>query len=107
MAALWDVIGPAAGALEEGARADAAASAPGGETLLVWRQGIAIFHRVTDAAEAAALDRMTEGTTFGAICETLSRDAPEDEAASQAFAWLSTWTTDELLVAVNDSMSAR
>ncbi len=44
VAALWDVIGPAAGALEEGALADAAASrraGAGGETLLVWRQGIA------------------------------------------------------------------
>ena len=75
-------------------------AAGGGEALLIWRQGIAVFHRVTDAAEAAALDRVADGTTFGAICEALCEDRPEQEAATQAFAWLSTWTADELLVAV-------
>ncbi len=77
-----------------------AADATAAERVLIWRQGIAVFHRPTDEAEAAALDRIAEGTTFGAICEALSHDRPEEEATAQAFSWLSTWTTDELLVAV-------
>lgn len=108
VAALWDAIGPAARDSESTATPDgpaivadaAAATGAGGESLLVWRQGIAVFHRATDAAEAAALDHMAEGTTFGAICEALCQDRSEPEAAAQAFAWLSAWTTDELLVTV-------
>jgi hypothetical protein len=99
VAALWDAIGPAGQGAETGVLDDAAAAAATGtgESLLVWRQGIAVFHRVIDAAEAAALDRTAEGTTFGTICEMLSQGRPEQEAVAQAFAWLSTWTTDELL----------
>lgn len=103
VAALWDAIGPperapGTGVLDEAAAA--AATAPDGESMLVWRQGIAVFHRAVDAAETSALDRVAEGTTFGAICEMLCHDRPEQEAVAQAFTWLSTWTTDELLVAI-------
>jgi hypothetical protein len=31
----------------------------------------------------------------------LSHDRPEQEAVAQAFTWLSTWTADELLVAIS------
>jgi hypothetical protein len=99
VAALWDAIGPAAGSAEARVIDEAAATAIDGESLLVWRQGIAVFHRVINAEEAAALDLMAEGTTFGAMCEALCEARPEQEAAAQAFAWLSTWTADELLVA--------
>ena len=104
VAALWDAIGPTArevdpSILDAVAEANAARET-GGESLLVWRQGITVFHRATDAAESAALDTIAAGTTFGAVCEALSRDSSEEEAAAQAFAWLSTWTADELLVAV-------
>jgi hypothetical protein len=104
VAALWDAIGPAAETSEadslDKAAAAAAPTGTGGETLLIWRQEIAVFHRAVDPAEAAALDRIAEGTTFGAICEMLSHSRPEQEAVAQAFTWLSTWTTDELLVAI-------
>jgi len=102
--ALWDAIGPAARAVDASvldAIAEASAARAGdGESLLVWRQGIAVFHRTTDAAESAALDAIAAGTTFGAVCEMLSCASPEDEAVAQSFAWLSAWATDELLVAV-------
>jgi hypothetical protein len=104
VATLWDAIGPAAETSEADSLDEAAAAAAttvgGGETLLIWRQGIAVFHRAVDAAEAAALDRIAEGATFGAICEMLSHARPEQEAVAQAFTWLSTWTADELLVAI-------
>jgi hypothetical protein len=99
VAALWDAIGPA-GHSAEASLLDNAADAAGHESLLVWRQGIAVFHRAVDAAESDALDTLAAGTTFGAVCEALSRDSSEEEAAAQAFAWLSSWTADELLVAV-------
>jgi hypothetical protein len=103
VAALWDAIGAAAREVDTNV-IDAVAEATAareteGESLLVWRQGISVFHRATDAAESAALERIAAGTTFGAVCEQLSRDASEDEAIAQAFAWLSTWATDELLAA--------
>ncbi len=101
VAALWDAIGPAGQApgkdLEQAAE-DARALRP--ESLLVWREGVSVFHRATDAAERAALDAMddtTGGTTFGLLCETLGQQRPAEEAAAQAFAWLSTWSADELL----------
>jgi hypothetical protein len=100
--ALWDAIGSAAASAEIDREAIAAATAMtsrAGESLLVWRQGTSVFHRATDAAEAVALARLAGGTTFGAVCEALSRDRSEDEATAQAFAWLSTWADDELLVA--------
>lgn len=99
LAALWDAIGPAGHTAEARLLDDTAATGTG-EALLVWRQGIAVFHRATDAAESAALDAIAGGTTFGAVCEALSRDSSEEEAAAQAFAWLSTWAADELLVAI-------
>jgi hypothetical protein len=105
VAALWDAIGPGDSATsgdatyDGGAIAAAVASGTGSEALLVWRQETSVFHRVTDAAETAALERIAAGTTFGAICETLYRDDAEAEATAQAFAWLSSWASDELLVA--------
>lgn len=98
VAALWDAIGPA-GHTAEASLLDEAAATGAGESLLVWRQGIAVFHRPTDSAETATLETVAAGTTFGAVCEILARDSSEDEAAAQAFAWLSTWASDELLVA--------
>jgi hypothetical protein len=102
VAALWDAIGPTAREVDTNvldALAEAtAARAAGSESLLVWRQGNSVFHRATDAAESAALDAVASGTTFGAVCEALSRSSSEDEAAAQAFTWLSTWANDELLV---------
>jgi hypothetical protein len=68
-----------------------------GESLLVWRQGVAVYHRVVDGDERAALALTAEGTTFGVLCDRLLDDRPAEQATAQAFAWLSTWTADELL----------
>lgn len=72
---------------------------PAGESLLVWRQGAAVYHRVLDDAERAALELAAAGTTFGAICDTLPSWRSTEEASAQAFSWLWSWTTAELLVA--------
>jgi hypothetical protein len=103
VAALWDAIGPAG---TEPTDDDlklvaAASSAARAESLLVWRQGVAVFHRATDSAERAALDAMAAGTTFGLVCEALAGDRAAEDAAAQAFAWLSTWGADELMIAID------
>lgn len=72
---------------------------PAGESLLVWRQGAAVYHRVIDDAEREALELAVAGTTFGAICETLPSWRTTEEVSAQAFTWLWSWTTAELLLA--------
>jgi Putative DNA-binding domain len=79
-----------------------AADSSAGESLLVWRQGAAIYHRVIADAEREALELAVAGTTFGAICETLPSWRPTEEVSAQAFSWLWSWTTAELLLAVAD-----
>lgn len=92
----WDAIGRPDGP-GEGPAAEADDRA--GESLLVWRQGSAVYHRAVDARELAALERLADGTTFGALCEALLGHLPAEGATRQAFAWLSTWIADEILVA--------
>ena len=108
VAALWDAIGPGP-ASGQGATPpepipdlDGAAAAAGRadrQSLLIWRQGVAIFHRAVDDAERAALDQIAAGTTFGLVCDALLEARPPEEATAQAFAWLSGWTGDELIAA--------
>ena len=97
VAALWDAIGPTGAPPGSALALGAPAARP--ESLLVWRQGVAVYHRATDDAERAALDAMAAGTTFGLVCESLAGGRSDEEAAAQAFVWLSTWSTDEVLSA--------
>jgi hypothetical protein len=66
---------------------------------LVWRQDVAVYHRGLDADERAALESMAVGTTFGLVCERLAAGRTDEEAATRAFGWLSTWALDGLLAA--------
>lgn len=70
-----------------------------GESVLVWRQGTDIYHRVITDAERDVLELAAAGTTFGAICDALPSWRPTEEASAQAFTWLWSWTTADLLVA--------
>jgi hypothetical protein len=72
-----------------------AVDAAGG--VLVWRQDVTVYHRGLARAERDALDAVARGTTFGAVCEGLAAGRSDEEAAAQAFAWLSTWALDGLL----------
>jgi len=93
-AALWDAIGA-----DEPLPLRADPCSQGHETLLVWREGIAVFHRVVEEAEASALETVSRGARFAVICEGLLARLPEEAAVTQAFGWLSTWVTDQLIVA--------
>lgn len=93
--ALWDDLAPNASdpssvlpALEAGPRA----------TLLVWRQEISVYHRAVGPEECAALALVAAGSRFGVICDALSAAHGDEAAAARAFAWLSTWIADGLLV---------
>jgi hypothetical protein len=65
---------------------------------LVWRQEIAVYHRALATPERAVLEAASRGTTFGAVCEQLAEGRSDEQAAAQAFSWLSTWTVDGLLL---------
>lgn len=75
------------------------AELPAGESILVWRQGASVVHRAIADEERYVLELAAKGTTFGAICDALPSFRTTEEASAQAFAWLWSWTTAELLVA--------
>ena len=63
---------------------------------LIWRRGLATEFRVAQADEAAALDRLTAGATFGALCGELF-EAHGERAALEAASWLKGWLLAGLL----------
>lgn len=85
--------------LRDEAQSDAGAGAPeaGSAGALVWRQDVAVYHRGLAADERAALESLVSGTTFGLVCERLAVGRTDEEAATRAFGWLSTWALDGLL----------
>jgi hypothetical protein len=86
--------------------ADVAVSAPanaGTESLVVWREGTMVYHRVVDDAERAALALAQNGTQFGVLCDSLLAVHGEEEAITKAYNWMSTWLTDGLLRRFDDS----
>jgi len=88
----WDVLG--------GDLANRGEATPGGvgtESLVVWREGTVVYHRLVDEAERAALALTSEGTRFGVLCESLLAGNSEESAIAQAYAWMSTWLADGLL----------
>ena len=70
-------------------------------TLLVWRHGGDVRFRRTDALEAAALELVRRGATFGEVCELVAERVPEVEAAPRALELLMRWLADELLASVS------
>ena len=94
--ALWDALPPEA--TETSADLGASGDLGPGESLLVWRQEIAVYHRALAPDERVALATIANGGRFGVICERLAAVHGDEVAAARAFAWLSTWLSDGLLV---------
>jgi hypothetical protein len=67
--------------------------------LLVWRQDKLVFHRRPDPLEAALLDQLAAGTSFGAVCEQIADRSPDP--AQAAFTLLARWAADGLLVRID------
>lgn len=76
---------------------DDSPDAAGAESLVVWREGTLVYHRLVDEAERPALELASQGTRFGVICEALLATHGEEAAVAQAYAWMSTWLADGLL----------
>ncbi len=68
---------------------------------LVWRKGLKTYYRSLAPDEAASLDRVLEGASFGKLCEELCRSVAEDEVAARAAGFLRRWVTDGLLTAIH------
>ena len=67
------------------------------ETLLVWRQGVDVFHRVVDRDEEPLLPLLETGTRFDAVCEQVLAHLPEEQAAHRAFEILGRWVNEGLI----------
>ena len=88
---LWDALGDEGSAGRAGEGSDAL------ESLVVWREGTAVYHRLVSNAERAALELAAAGTSFGMVCESLLAEQGEEAAITQAHAWMSTWLADGLV----------
>jgi len=73
------------------------ASGPGSEAVLVWRQGVTVYHRLVDECEWAVLDLAAAGTSLGRICECAGARADIGDAVGQSFEWIWSWANDQLL----------
>ena len=87
--------------LEEGGVEDAQEQAPeqAPRKILVWREGVLIYHRALDTDEAELWPLVREGVPFGVICDRLAEQTEDAEAAAQrAFELLGRWATHGVLV---------
>lgn len=83
---------------------------PSPRTLLVWREGITVYHRRIDGAERAVLRRCAAvhaPPSFGQICEWVADAIGEAQAPQVAGELLYRWTTEQLLVAPPASAAPR
>lgn len=67
---------------------------------LLWRQDLKTQYRSLDPAEAAAIQIMRAGGTFGAMCEALCEWHDGDEVPMIAAGMLKRWIVEEQLIAV-------
>ncbi len=68
---------------------------PGPRTMLVWRQGVEVFHRPLEPLEARVLP--AGRLPFAALCERIAEEVGDEGAAQAAFRLLARWAQDELL----------
>lgn len=65
--------------------------------LRVWRQGFAVFHRPIGGDEAASLEAISAGDSFGRIAQRLSAGRTERQATDLVGGLLQSWIDDGLL----------
>lgn len=86
--------------LEEEGAEDPQEQAPeqASRQILVWREGVLIYHLALDDDEAALWPLVREGVPFGVICERLAERQEDPEVAAQrAFELLGRWATHGVL----------
>ncbi len=67
---------------------------------LLWRKELKTYYRSLEPDEAAGLDRIGEGASFGRLCEDLCRWVAEDAVAARAAGFLRRWVMDGLLTEI-------
>jgi hypothetical protein len=68
--------------------------------VLIWRHNERVFHRSLDPIEEAALAMLSLGSRFDGLCEWAAGEIGDEQAPTQAAAWLEQWLADGLLVVV-------
>ncbi len=76
----------------------AAALVPERTALRIWRQDFRVFHAPLGQLEEAALEALSAGEPYAAICELVAQSGPAEDAPARAGALLARWLDDELLV---------
>lgn len=90
-AAIW-------GAIAEEASPPPFERLPRPAALRVWRLGLSPRYRTIESHEAAAIEAMDAGETFGQVCATIGENLEEEEATAVIGAMLSSWMADGLIV---------
>jgi hypothetical protein len=81
--------------LEQQANPEPVAAAPA--SLLVWRRGVDVLHRRSDAPEPELLTMLAAQTNLGAICDWVCGRMDEGEATRLVLELLRRWASEELL----------
>jgi hypothetical protein len=68
------------------------------EHALVWRQDERVFYRKLAADEADALERASQGASFGELCVHVAEHVGEESAPGRVAGWLMRWLADGCLV---------
>jgi hypothetical protein len=68
----------------------------------LWRREHRVHHREIDRVERVGLEAILAGEAFGVVCERVADEVGDEAAAERAFALLSRWVADELLVGAAD-----
>jgi hypothetical protein len=114
VASWWDVLSArSAGRSQDGQDGQdpdegllASRPGPARQTILIWRDGVSVFHRPVDPREERALRALADGTTLAALCEPMATESGDveidmdmdmDAAVQLVFGWLWTWAKDGLL----------
>jgi hypothetical protein len=64
---------------------------------LVWRRGITTLFRSLSSVEAALLDRVRDGASFGLMCEQMAGQVGETESPPRTASLLRGWLAEELI----------
>jgi hypothetical protein len=70
---------------------------------LIWRQDLGVRFRSLETAEAAALDALCNGATFGELCEAIGAHVDADAVPQLAAQLLRNWIEEKLLIAAATS----
>jgi len=92
-AAIWS-------ALSAGEMPPPAGTLPEAAVVLVWRKELISCFRTADPEEAAALELVREGATFGRLCAGMIVKFGEEEGVAAAGRLLGQWIGDGLITAI-------